>query len=118
MLCILCIVHASGLRKFVRMHKDCKTGAPDIMRGYTIYVHYATRARRGHLKAKLFVDYIWIFLIFLCRYPHLQEGPAKIPLKPGRTYLCEGIKTGKDGTSNPCRVLALRGSVDLDLDIF
>ena len=60
------IVSASGLRKLTRMHKDCKTVVPDIMRGYTIYVHYATGTKGGHLKAELFVDYVRILLILLC----------------------------------------------------
>jgi len=34
------------------------------------------------------------------------------------TYLGEGVEAGKNRTSDPRRVLALWGSVDLDFDIF
>ena len=64
----------------MRIREDCKGRVPDIMRGYTIYVHYATRTKGGHLEAELFVDHVWIFLILLCRYPHLQEGSVSTPL--------------------------------------
>ena len=39
-------------------------------------------------------------------------------MKPARTHLGEGVEACKDRTSDPRRVLALWGSVDLNLDIF
>jgi len=98
------IVYASRLRKSGARTRIAKPAFRILREGILpMYTMYATRRTEGwHLKAKLFVDHVRVFLVLLCRYPHLGKS----------------VQTGKNRTSYPCRVLALRGSVDLDFDIF
>ena len=59
------IACASCLREFISTHGGREASGPDIMRGYIIYT-IAGRTGGQHLKTKLFMDHIWIFLVFFC----------------------------------------------------
>ena len=73
------------------------------------------------LEAKLLVNDVWVFLVLLSRYPHLRgmvrNGQSGVQEQCRSTCLLEGIQTGENRSTNPCGILALWRSIDLDLDI-
>ena len=99
-------------------HKDCKTSTPIIMGGILSTLCDREKQKTGS-KNRIFcgsrLDLPGIPPLIPTSTRGSSEGP---PLKSVPTYLCESVETGKNGTSYPRRVLALWGSVDLDLYIF
>ena len=87
----------SGLHLYVSLHRICQEHTQGYeMRSLCIYT---LSLLRRHLEALAMNDGWAGFVVLLLGDPHLLEGGER----------------GQNGATNPHRVLALRGSHDLDL---
>jgi len=83
-------------------------------------VNAANEKPGSNLEACLLMDYVWILLILLGRYPHLLDSFSVHPHDSVvcQTYLLERVEASQYGTTDPCGILPLRWCINFNFYVF